>query len=165
MLPNWEERPITVAHLLNPAFCGEIIRRCSQSYKEKHLKSRSLPYPLCFIVMPLVLHKEIRNNLPKTAGRNFIDWIESNQSIKMEMPRLTKILVPYTREALMFLMKYEIVDFSQNGEIDVYVKSKGKVIIDRSEVEQCFSKAELVGRWFAHAGSYQSIYTSFGMKP
>ena len=165
MIPVWEERPVTVAHLLNPAFCGEIIRRCSQSYSEKHPEKRSLPFPLCFITMPLVLHKDIRNSLPKKTSKNFIDWVESNQMIKVEMPQLTKNLVPYTREAIMFLMKYEIVGLNEDGEIDVYIKSKGKAKSEQFEVEDCFAKAELVGRWFANLSGFQSIYTSFGIKP
>lgn len=164
-LPSWEARPITVAYLLNPAFCGEIIRRCCQSYKDKHPQKQSLPYPLCFITMPLVLHKDIRNSLPKTVNRNFIDWIETNQAIKVEIPRLTKNLVPYTREALMFLMQYKIAGFNENGEIDIYVKSKGKPKSEQVEVEDCFNKAELIGRWFAGLSGYQSIYTSLGIKP
>ena len=33
MLPSWENRPVTVANLLNPAFCGEIIRIMLKAYK------------------------------------------------------------------------------------------------------------------------------------
>lgn len=165
MLPIWEERPVTVAHLLNPAFCGEIIRRCCQSYQDKHLEKNSLPYPLCFLVMPLVLHKEIRNKLPTTTKRNFIDWIESNQLIKSEIPKLTKILVPYTKESIMFLLHYGVAGLNSKGEIEIYAKSNGKIKSEQKEIEECFAKAELIGRWFSSLKGYQSIYISLGIKP
>lgn len=162
-LPIWEERPITVAHLLNPAFCGEIIRRFATEYIKAKGQNNSLPYQLVFLVLPMVLHKSIRESLPRTVGKNFFTWVEENQSLKMTFPDLVRRTVPYTKESIMFLSMYEIIKFNELGEIEVIEKSK--IIKDIDEVTECFKKADLVGKWLANAGSSQSIFTNLGIKP
>jgi Family of unknown function (DUF6521) len=162
-LPIWEERPVTVAHLLNPAFCGEIIRRFATEYNKAKGLDMNLPYQLAFLVLPMVLHKTIRESLPKTTAKNFFTWIEENQSLKMTFPDLIRRTVPYTKESIMFLSMYKIIKFNKLGEIEVLEKSKS--IKDINEVTECFKKADLIGKWLANAGSSQSIFTNLGIKP
>ncbi|WP_442969853.1 three component ABC system middle component [Roseburia sp. AM23-20] len=45
-----------VAFLLNPAFCGRILYSTIRTYNEK--TNRAFPFPLIYLVLPLVLHKE-----------------------------------------------------------------------------------------------------------
>jgi hypothetical protein len=164
MLPEWNLRPITVAHLLNPAFCGEILRRCAYHFQKTEDKNNSLPFQLTFVILPLILHKEIREALPLKSNKNFITWIEENQSIKMMLPGLIKSTVPFTKEAIQFLMMYEIIKINELGAIEVIVNSPQKTISE-SEVTECYKKAELVGKWLAKSGSSQSIFINLGIKP
>jgi len=161
MLPNWKNRPITVAHLLNPAFCGELIRRCAHEYSKKG--DTSLPFQLAFILLPLVLHKNIRESLPKKSNKNFVSWIEENQSLKMQLPHLIRVTVPYTKEAIMFLLMYQVIKINDLGNIEVIANSPK--ITSRGEVAECYKKAELVGKWLVNSGSSQSIFINLGIKP
>jgi Family of unknown function (DUF6521) len=163
MLPIWEERPISVAHLLNPAFCGEIMRRCAFAYQQKHPNKERLPFQLAFLILPLVLHKEIREHLPNTSAKNFMSWVTENQAIKMELPQLIRLMLPYTKESIMFLMIYKVIKINEFGAIEVLIKSPTK--IQEDEVAICFNKAALVGSWLAKAGSSHSIFTSLGIRP
>jgi len=61
MIP-WEHRPIEVANLFNPAFCGEVIRRCGAGYSAK--LQTGMPYALAFLVLPIVLHPATRWSEP-----------------------------------------------------------------------------------------------------
>ena len=163
MLPNWERRPTTVAHLLNPAFCGELIRRCANFYTKSKKSKGALPFQLSFVLMPLVLHKAIRETLPKSTRKNFIAWVEENQSIKMEIPDLIKRTVPFTKEAIMFLLMYEVIEINSEGKLNVLQKvSKQKF---EGEVGECYKKAEFLGKWLASSGNAQSIFITLGIKP
>ena len=51
---RWEERPIEVANLLNPAFCGRLLYQSIVGHSE--YESKDMPYVLFFLVLPLVLH-------------------------------------------------------------------------------------------------------------
>lgn len=162
-LPEWDDRPVTVAHLLNPAFCGEIIRRFINEYQKVKNTDGGISFQLVFLVLPMVLHKQIRENLPKTSGKNFFAWIEENQQVKMILPNLIKRTVSYTKESLMFLLMYEIIKINELGEIVVIEKPKS--VKESNEVSECYKKAELVGKWLANSGSSQSIFINLGIKP
>jgi hypothetical protein len=161
MLPNWEERPLTVANLLNPAFCGEVIRRCITEYQK--INSVGLPFQLAFLVLPIILNKQIRESLPKTSGKNFVAWIEENQIIKKDLPNIIKNIVPYSQESIMFLMMYEIIKINENGNFEVMTKSKP--INEENEVTDCYKKSELLGKLFAKAETSQFIFINLGIKP
>lgn len=81
MIQKWENRTPIVANLLNPAFCGEILRRFIKSYNSK--SEHNTPFLLCFIVLPILLHKETRDNLPRSTVTHVLTWIDSNDIIFM----------------------------------------------------------------------------------
>ena len=84
MLPKWSERPVIVANALNPAFCGEVLRVAIKSYEDE--KKEPFPFPLLFIILPIILHKEIRNSLPKSKAKKFYEWVEEHEKIKLFLP-------------------------------------------------------------------------------
>jgi hypothetical protein len=161
MLPSWEERPLTIAHLLNPAFCGEVVKRCIVEFQK--INTAGLPYQLTFLILPMILNKNIRNSLPKSSGKNFVAWIEENQILKKDLPEIIKNIVPYTQETIMFLMMYDVISINLNGHFET--KSKNKVISDNDEVSECYKKAELLGKLFAKAGTSQFVFINLGIKP
>ena len=52
-MENWEDRSKIVANLLNPAFCGEILRRAIVSYNENE---ENMLFPFS-----LLLRVDLRN--------------------------------------------------------------------------------------------------------
>jgi hypothetical protein len=161
MLPNWEERPSTVANLLNPAFCGEVIRRCIFEYRKTN--SSGFPFQLAFLVLPIILNKTIREKLPKTSGKNFVTWIEENQIIKKDLPNIIRNVVPFSRESIMFLMMYEIVKINNSGNFEAMLPREA--ISEDNEVTECYKKAKLLGKLFAKTGTSQFIFINLGIKP
>ena len=57
-MQEWKMRTREIAYLLNPAFCGRILYTTIRAYNEK--SHRAFPFPLVYLVLPLVLHKETR---------------------------------------------------------------------------------------------------------
>jgi hypothetical protein len=161
MLPNWEERPITVATLLNPAFCGEVLRRSIAEYQK--INKDGLPFQLVFLILPIILNKMIRESLPKTSGKNFITWLEENQVLKKDLPNSIRNIVPYTKESVMFLMMYGLIKINDTGNIESQIKNKD--ITEDSEATECYKKAELLGKLLAKAGTVQFIFVNLGIKP
>lgn len=53
---SWNKRTREVAYLLNPAFCGRMLYSAINAYSIK--TKRAFPFPLVYLVLPLVLHKE-----------------------------------------------------------------------------------------------------------
>ena len=50
-MENWEDRSKIVANLLNPAFCGEILRRAIVSYNENE-ENMLFPFSLLYLILP-----------------------------------------------------------------------------------------------------------------
>lgn len=164
MLPNWNNRPITVSYLLNPAFCGEIIKRCIKTYSKENPSDKGLPFILAFTVLPLVLHQDIRNKLPKKTSKSLMSWLTDNQDIKVKIPELIKALVPHTKEAIMFLLAYGVIQINEGGKIEVLEK-KTRYKSTGDEVIESFLKSEFMGKWLAKSGTHQSIIISLGIRP
>ncbi|MCT7482403.1 three component ABC system middle component [Aliarcobacter cryaerophilus] len=164
MLPSWENRPVTVANLLNPAFCGEIIRIMLKAYKTE--TNKSLPFELVFLVLPLVLHKQSRESLPSTTSKNFYEWLEENTMTKIYLVDKIKNIVSYTREAILFLIYHEAININSNGELDFVPYRKSSLnYFNNEEIEDIYKKAKMIGKWFGKIGDTKTIYAAIGIKP
>lgn len=120
---------------------------------------------MLFIILPIVLHKDIRNSLPKTIRKNFYDWLEENDKIKLYLPEKIKNLVPYTREARAFLIYHEAINIDKKGNITV-IKYRKKILnIKDSEVKEIFNKEKMFGKWLTYTGEVETIYTLLVIKP
>lgn len=158
----WEDRPIEVANLLNPAFCGEILRRCFYSY-QKHTNGY-FPYPLVFLVLPIVLHKRTREMIKSRTKDQFDAWIHKHQEVRIGFAERAKQLIPITNEGLIFLLNSDSLEVTNNAKLLVKNYSPKKIKED-SEVSNCFKKSEIVGKWFAKSGNPTTIYTMLGVRP
>jgi len=160
----WEERPITIANLLNPAFCGELIRRCAKSYSDEIQKP--FPFVLTFILLPIVLHKVTREVLPRDTRKSLHAWLEENPSVKIGFASRCQHMIPFTKEAFSFLLKHKAIELDGNGNILInYFRKKNMDGIEGEEVNECFNKSEFIGRCLAKSGNTQTIYSFWGIKP
>lgn len=160
----WEKRPIITANLLNPAFCGELIRRCAESYYEE--VNKPFPYALLFIMLPIVLHKNTRDSLPKSSRKSLHEWLEENQSIKIGFAERCQQMIPFVKEALMFLLQNNAIRLDENGNIFVQ-KFQKKTLNETyaTEINECHRKSKLIGKLFAKSEKLETIYSLFGVKP
>lgn len=160
----WEERSIITANLLNPAFCGELIRRCAESYYEEI--DKPFPYTLLFVMLPIVLHKSTRDCLPKNKRKSLHEWLEENQFIKIGFADRCQQMIPFVKEALMFLLQNNAIKLDENGNIFVQ-KFQKKILneIYATEINECYRKSTLVGKLFAKSEKPETIYSIFGVKP
>jgi hypothetical protein len=164
MIQKWEERSLITANLLNPAFCGEVIRRTILSYNTTNEISK-FPFSLSFIVLPLVLHKKTRGHMPRSTATYFHSWIEEHEFLLIDFSSRTEQLLPYTKEALLFLYHYRAIEIGAN-EITV-TNNKKKSINDEhaQEVNDIYKKAEFLGKWMKQTGNEQTIYMFLKIQP
>ena len=163
----WQDRPAEVANLLNPAFCGWIIFHCVQSHIGES-GGNPMPYALAFLVLPLVLHQSTRETMESTT-RHWQVWLNGNQQIKIGLAERVRSLIPYTREALMFLQQTHTVTVRSSDAallLQSGLRSMRRHRFSRSEeTKECLKKAETLGKWFARANSPATIYASLGLMP
>ena len=162
-MKSWNMRSQEVAFLLNPAFCGRVLYSTIKVYKEK--KNKAFPFPLIYLVLPLVLHKETRIHINSKTKLQL--WVQRYPQFLIDFPRRAKKLVQITNEAVEFLLQTEKIQLTKSGELEISqtskILSKTKFVDD--EISECLKKAEHVARWFAEAGKVETIYIELGVRP
>lgn len=168
----WNQHPIEVANLLNPAFCSLLLRDTIKEYQQS--SSTGLPYALLFLVLPIILHKSTREILPKSKTTKMNPWLNDNPSTLVGFPDRLISLKTITKESIFFgLTKGVISTDKQNAVFSVTKKvfrrtRELKIILERldqAEVQEIQRQAKFIGRWFATVPSIAAIYTMWGIKP
>lgn len=161
---RWEERPVEIANLFNPAFCGEVLRRCINSYQKT--SSLPFPYPLIYLVLPIVLHRNTRERISPRQKLTLHAWLQRHPDLKISFAERASEFISIAREALIFLLQVGAVRLDeQAGLISQPYRNVSIAGQEEGEIADCYRKAELVGRWFARAGTVTTIYAMWGVRP
>lgn len=162
---NWEDRPITSASLLNPAFCGEIIRRTVFYYTQRN--DKGFPYSLLFLILPVVLSQDIRKSMPSRSSALFHTWVQENAQLLFDFAYRVKISKPYTQEAISFLIANKAAQISDDGTIKISIDYRIRAIDDdeiHSEIKDIYKKAELLGKWYRQL-TPSTIFMFYKIRP
>lgn len=164
MKANWIDRNTIVANLFNPAFCGEIIRVVAMEYN-KYNKNK-FPFAFSFIVLPILLHKETREKLPRTTRTYFFVWVENNDNLFFDFSKRAKNLVSITKEAISFSMAYKKINLNEKGEIETDM-TRVKIYNgdEYNEYNDILKKAQLLGKWLSFTSDVKSIYSFLRITP
>lgn len=102
-METWEDRPIEIAYLLNPAFCGEVLCRSIKAYNSN--SDGLFPYPLVFLILPIVLHRKTRESISPTTREHLHVWLHAHQDVRVGFAERAKHIVPITKETVAFLLQ------------------------------------------------------------
>jgi hypothetical protein len=166
MLDKWDERPQDLSNLLNPAFLGLLLHKSVLGFKKE--ADAGMPFELVSLVLPFVLHPATRNRLPTKISTTLPTWLQLNRDVLVSFPKRTRELLPFTREALSFLIGRGVLVFNDHGLIDagaIRPTSTSQYQEATEEIAACCKRAEFVGRWLALAGSVTTIYVLLGIRP
>lgn len=160
---DWENRAPEVKYLLNPAFCGRLIYTVLKEYEKQ--KNAPMPFPLVYLILPLVLHKQTRDTI--SSSTRLLNWIQTHQNLLIGFASRVRGMIDITNETLDFLLGLGIVQISNSGSFvrtDVIDKlSENKFC--NEEIKECINKSKHIAKWFAKAGSVTTIYVYFGVRP
>ena len=162
-LKKWSERSDEVAYLLNPAFCGRLLYNTIRTYNLK--TKRAFPFPLIYLVLPLLLHKNTRNAI--NSQTHFLVWIQRNEHLLIHFAKRSTQLVPITNEAIEMLLQNNYLTLTESAGLLVLPAKQiiSKTRFSDDEVKMCIRKSEHIARWFAKAGKTETIYVSLGVRP
>ncbi|QYU69675.1 hypothetical protein J4558_05940 [Leptolyngbya sp. 15MV] len=162
---TWRDRPPEEAALLNPAFCGELIARATKDYER--IRAAAFPFPLGFLVLPLVLHPPTLAVLPGRANTTFATWSANNEALLAELPERTLRLRPISREALLFLAQHRALTVDAEGlrTGEKPMRLSARAAPTTPDVEDIRRAAGLLGRWFANQGAPGQILQTMGVTP
>jgi hypothetical protein len=163
---QWEERSKILSNLLNPAFCGEVLKRYILGYNSNS-PIKNIEFSALLFALPILLNKRTREVLPKSSKSHLFTWIDDNEHLFMDFHIKVKDMLPYTREAVMFLMTYDVLKFDSSGNIYLtectrkLFKGEEEVL----EINEILKKAEFLGKWMVKTGDTKSIYSFLRIVP
>lgn len=166
MLP-YQERPIEIATLLNPAFGALLIALAVQSYNTQSHREISLSE--LYLILPLVLHEEMRSLLPGKSTVSIVTWTETNPEALAGLAERVTYLIPFTQEAIRFALRHQAIvrsspaGFRPGDHIPTRQSIRHTLLSD--EVRDCVAKSSHVGRWFARAGSAETVLAAWRVSP
>lgn len=162
----WANRPKEEANLLNPAFCCAILTSAVVGYSTQ--EPQGMPFPLAFIIMPIILHKQTREAIPPNARTSLPTWMQQHTSLQIQFPERVVALIPFVKEAILFGTTHEWLIFREDAKIGTAF-SRRDIRLDAAkivgEARECIMRAHFVGKWFASAGTAQMVMAFWGVKP
>ncbi|MEW8441486.1 MAG: three component ABC system middle component [Candidatus Thiodiazotropha taylori] len=166
---SWEDRTYEERHLLNPAFCSLLLWHAAKGSSKEAVSPRvSLSYLEAFLVLPLILHQQSRESLPKRLTTSMPVWIDSQPLVITALPQRARSTNDFTREAILFGGTAGLFDIEKNSILvnEDRAKDINKILKQTSdEVRTCMKKSEFLGRWFAHTGTPETVFTLLGVRP
>lgn len=161
----WEQRPVEIANLLNPAYCAVLLADAVGGYRSRN--NDKMPIAFVFLILPLVLHKQTREALPRTTRTDLHVWLQRNPEIRFEAGRRFAGLVPYTKESLLFGVKYELFEVDDSGALQASRNVGQQSVVGSQDTEAAVirERARFLGRWFAKTGDPVNAYTMWGVRP
>jgi hypothetical protein len=159
----WSERPAELAYLLNPAFCGLILHEFFHWYQKA--SDRDVPYALAFLPLPIILPGRTRETLT-AHSRHLQSWISANEPVRIELGRMTRDMLPFTREALIFIAQRRLVQFTADGTFHVPARLPG---LDekkmKGETLEMLQAVARLAKLAASAGNPDTIFAQLGLRP
>ena len=94
-------------------------------------------------------------------------WIQRNPDVLIGFANRTESMVQITNEAVEFLMQSGIVTLTNNADLDIeqLFKSLSASKYTNDEIKECIGKSSNIAKWFAKAGTVETIYISWGVRP
>ena len=162
----WTKRTHEEACLLNPAFCCMNIYSACAGYFES--KNQTFPFALSFMTLPIILHKNTRESLPRTTRTSIPAWLQEHSEARLGFHQRLMALQPYTREAIQYGLIFDWINIDDSGGIKC---SASRSLINRAlkllegDALNCVSRALFFGKWFGTMASTETIMALWGIRP
>ncbi|MNL14273.1 hypothetical protein D3C87_1352050 [compost metagenome] len=150
-------------NLFNPAFCGLILASTIAAFSKQ--TEKGFPYSLSFLVLPTVLHEDMRKSVPRGGRTTMHAWMQSHGHLKIGFPERCTDLIDVTSNAISFLTMREIISIYEGNMIINSVVTKPKEVKFSEEMLDIVKCADILGKLFAGSGSTGTTYSIFGVKP
>jgi hypothetical protein len=166
-MQSWSNRVVEEANLFNPAYCAVLLAEASKDFIKK--AARPLPFPLAFLILPIILHRSTREALPASTVTSLLPWIQENREHLVDFSTRVQRLSAIGREAILFGLQTEALSLSAEGALVLGLGHRSitakRTPLFTAEARDCAERAGFIGRWFAVAGSTATIYAAWGIAP
>lgn len=165
-MSRWSDGSLEERVLLNPAFCANLIWHFAATGSEAG--RRPMTFAESFLVLPMVLHRATRDALPRSTRTSLGVWLDGNPAWQANITARAKVLVPFTRDALLFAGTRQFISLENEAvAADLTWRRRVNAALRESteEAQMCAKKATFIGAWFSEAGDAATVMSLIGVRP
>ncbi|MGE5360768.1 MAG: three component ABC system middle component [Bacteroidales bacterium] len=162
-MKRWNQRPVEIRNLFNPAFCGLVLFRALHGYEEEN--AQGMPFSLSLLVLPLCLHKDSREVIAGSPRSHLLKTTEKSQQVMVGFADRVTQMLPYAFEGFGLLMEMGCIAVADDGRIQTVPGKVRRTVSGTAETASCQKVARIVGREFARIADRATVYTTFGIRP
>jgi Family of unknown function (DUF6521) len=159
---GWAGRSSEAVALLNPALLAAVCAAAASQYEGE--SQEAMPWPLAFLVAPLVLHQGTREALPRTTRTHLSTWITSNPVMRAGFPPRAQSLSGLVRDGLRFGMAHGTLSVTEDGRLHGILAASARPI-QGGDAAAIVRSAGFVGKWFTRADQPATIFALLGVAP
>lgn len=159
----WRSRSRVQAVMLNPAMLAALTAAAASEYERSD--GEPMPWPLAYLIAPLVLHRGTREALPRTTRTHLGNWVSQNPVIHAGIPARARSLAEPVREGLRFGLAHGVLKVDERGGLSGDLAAPRKKVATAGEVDQIIAKAGVVGKWFAKIDQPATTFALLGVAP
>ncbi len=149
--------------MLNPALLAAVTAAAASEYQRA--TGEPMPWPLAYLVAPLVLHRGTREALPRTTRTHVGNWVSQNPVLHAGVPARAQSLAAPVREGLRFGLAHGVLQVDDQGRLTGDLAAPQKKSAAPDEVAQIIARAGQVGKWFAKIDQPATAFAMLGVAP
>lgn len=161
----WSERPFEERALFNPAFVAAVLHETAVGYETE--TEKGLPFALAFLALPVTLSSLFRNCLPSRKDSSLAAWLQKHPDLRLKFADIAAAMAPAVREGVLFATTKKVLEL-EGSELKSHSFKRGTATLfgqSTTEVQEILAKARFVGRWYAHAGTVETVMVLWGVRP
>jgi hypothetical protein len=158
----WNERPVEIRNLFNPAFCGLVLSRALTGFQE--IDGKGIPFSLSLLILPLCLHQQTRHVLRANKRSYFLKIVAEHPELQVGFARRCTDILPFTFEGLGLLMQCGALAVGPNGHLRLGSGIR-KALSGTEESIECQRAAAFLGKEFAVIADRTTVYATLGVRP
>lgn len=147
--------------MLNPALLAVITASAAIEYERAD--GAAMPWPLSFLVAPMVLHRGTRDALPRRTTTHLGNWVAQNPVIHAGFASRAQSLSDVVREGMRFGLANELLEVDRHGRLSGALGPAPRV--SNPEVDPLVARAGFVGRWLTKMDQPATAFILLGVAP
>ena len=151
--------------LFNAAFLSRLLHSSVRSFDPAG--ARGMPVALAFLLLPLVLHKPTRDDLPSNAASQMQTWIRDHPRHVSQLEGHVLGMRPFVSMAVRFGLRHGVLT-SEGGSLGAGTLRRRTAALGKDETPEivhCVQVASFLGRWFARQPDAATLLAIWGLKP
>jgi hypothetical protein len=159
----WTQRSPVPATMFNPALIAVVLAAAANQFKDK--SGFPMPWPMSYLVPPMVLHEPTRTALPKTSSTSLPKWVGEQAILTAGFPSRARHLAPHVREGLRFGLREQMLELVLQGTALQCTKLPKTTKNSPGDLAPIVRGAGMLGRIFARTGDAATVYAALRIRP